>query len=642
MNFATKQINIKTIVLENFEFLIPVYQRPYVWDDIEIKKLLEDLKYNFENNTIEYFVGNTYVIKSSKENRPNQYEVIDGQQRFTTFWLTSLCFKTLNIKTELTKYLEIEFDKHKDIRFDFDIRKEVYDYLKGLLDGTAERRFHDVNNEFLKNIAKGIETIKSFLNSEISKEKLPEFGKYIYEKVKFIFNEAPENTDLNTLFVALGTSGIQLQQSDILKARLLGKLKKESNEDVLSVIQYAKIWETCENMNNYFESNVKAVYQYDTALVQEQDFACYKPEKFNVNSSIDDQENFKELTINDIIKLDEKTTATSYTEVIINSTCRSIISFNLFLLHVLRIYKIEKKIKTDIDSLDGKKMLETFNLDEIDDVAGFIELMWKIRFLFDKHVVKWLKDENESFDDEEKLLLSYINTSKNEDKAYFSRKEKEFSNLQILQSVLYFNNIPNQIWLTPFLYFLLKNSSEIELKDEVILQELERIDNILLPGDKKQMTWQILTTTALEPKFESINDTLNLASGTSFNHYWFYKLEYLLWKNWVKREVPEFKRYRITSKNSIEHVFPQNEENNKEIEKNILDSFGNLALLSVGQNSSYSNQDVAKKRIDFNNKSTYDSLKLAKIYSKDSWNSEQIKQHQEETIKLFENHYENS
>ena len=193
-----------------------------------------------------------------------------------------------------------------------------------------------------------------------------------------------------------------------------------------------------------------------------------------------------------------------------------------------------------------------------------------------------------------------------------------------------------------FLNFLLKNSSEIELKDEVILQELERIDNILLPGDKKKMTWQILTYTAQEPKFESIQDALNVASGTSFNHYWFYKLEYLLWKNWEKREVPEFKRYRITSKNSIEHVFPQNEENNKEIEKSILDCFGNLALLSVGQNSSYSNQSIVKKRDDFNNKSTYDSLKLAKIYSNDYWNLEQIEQHQEEMIKLFENHYQNS
>ena len=68
MNFTTKPIAIETIVADDLEFLIPVYQRPYVWDDIEIKKLLEDLKYNFENNTNEYFVGNTYVIKYKYQN----------------------------------------------------------------------------------------------------------------------------------------------------------------------------------------------------------------------------------------------------------------------------------------------------------------------------------------------------------------------------------------------------------------------------------------------------------------------------------------------------------------------------------------------------------------------------------------------
>ena len=31
MNFTTKPIAIETIVADDLEFLIPVYQRPYVW-----------------------------------------------------------------------------------------------------------------------------------------------------------------------------------------------------------------------------------------------------------------------------------------------------------------------------------------------------------------------------------------------------------------------------------------------------------------------------------------------------------------------------------------------------------------------------------------------------------------------------------
>jgi len=635
MNFTTKPISIENIVADNLEFLIPVYQRPYVWDDIEIKKLLEDLKYNFENNTNEYFVGNTYVIKSSKDTRPSLYEVIDGQQRFTTFWLLSYCFKVLNVNTKLTNYLNI----NNDIRFDFDIRIEVYEYLKGLLDGTSANRFHDVSNlEFLKNIAAGIETIKGYLNqltNEKEKNDLSEFGDFIYSKVIFIFNEAPTNTDLNALFVALGTSGIQLQQSDILKARLLDKLEKNSR------VQYAKIWEACENMSNYFESNVKDSFSFDNTVISKSDFKSFNPSIFSTTNFSSDIESNKK-SISQIIK-EEITISFDEDKSNRNTQCRSIVNFNMLILHVLRIYKKQNN-QEDIHSLDSKKLLETFKIDDITDIPAFFELLWQVRYQFDKHVVKWLKDEDESYDEDEKLLLSEINTSAKNDKSYFSRSEKGLSNLQMLQSILYFNNIPNQVWLTPFLDFLLSNDID-NSDDERLLMELERIDNILIPGDKKQTTWDIVTDNAIFPEFETIHSILSQDSGTKFNHYWFYKLEYLLWKNWDKNtDKNEFKRYRITSKNSIEHVFPQNDEYknrlaNENDDRDWLNSFGNLALLSVGQNSEYSNQDVAKKKIDFKRKDTYDSLKLAKVYEFENWNTKEIIEHQNTMFSVFENHY---
>jgi uncharacterized protein with ParB-like and HNH nuclease domain len=647
MNFTSTEINIETIVSKNLEFLIPVYQRPYVWDDIEIIKLLEDLKNNFKNNEREYFVGNTYVIKSSKDNRPNLYEVIDGQQRFTTFWLISLCFQTMGINSELKNYLEIESYNSKDIRFDFDIRKEVYEYLKGLLDGSSQKRFDDVSKmEFLKNIAKGVRTIEGFLKqkternneNELVQLDLEGFGKYIYENVKFIFNEAPANTDLNALFVALGTSGIQLQQSDILKARLLGKLKKDKENDAKIIIQCAKIWEACENMTNYFESNVKASFNFDTSKIDKHHFKTFDESIFSISTVVEENRN-NQLTISQIVET-EINPITIEKESFRNTQCRSILNFNMFLLHVLRIYN-----KKDISSLDSKKLLEIVEIDEIkdEDVKSFFELMWKVRYQFDKHVVKWLKDENESTDEEEKLLLSEVHPTNNKDgKTYFSRKEKPFSNLQMLQSILYFNNIPNQVWLTPFLDFLLKNDVD-NLEDIIVLKELERIDNVLLPGDKKEMSWNLLNGTVEKPSFDTIKEIFfNKPFGTHFNHYWFYKLEYLLWKNWNDKTNEKFKRYRITSKNSVEHVFAQNEEHNNTIEKNILDSFGNLALLSVGQNSSYSNLSFVKKKDDFTNKQTYDSLKLAKIYANPNWNTNEIKEHQEEMISIIEAHYNSS
>jgi len=635
MKFETHIKTVEEIVKENYEFIIPVYQRPYVWDDEEIKKLLDDILNTFTNtnsHSSDYFVGNTYVIKSSNKIREKQYELIDGQQRFTTFWLIANAFRLLNIKSDITDYLEITYpNKSKDIRFDFDIRIEVANYLKGLLDNSSYLKFSDVNEkEFLKYIAKGVETIKHFITSEIKEEQRAKFGNYIYKNVRFVFNVAPKNTDLNALFTALGTSGIQLQQSDILKARFLEKVSRNSRA------KYSKIWDACEDMSNYFEKNVADVFNVERANIKSENFNFYDTTFFSVNDNSNSSEsNHQSKTISEIINNDEVDVEinTPYSDK--SSKCRSIISFNILLIHTYRIFNLQKQhegFERAIDPDDFSSSQET---------EYFFELLWKVRYVFDKHVVKWRFEEDD--DNDEKLLLTEINTIGGNEKNYFSRTNSPYSSSQMLQSVLYFTGgFTQQYWLTPFLYYLLENEDP---SNEQILVELEKIDNLMLPGDKKEISLELVSQEKRNVKIDS--NALNIlkeSHGTSFHHYWFYKLEYLLWKTWDKTDN-KIKQFRITSKNSIEHVFPQNHEFGNKLENtesDWLNSFGNLGLLSVGENSSYNNQDVRKKKVDFDNKQTYESLKLAKIYSSpniNSWGIENIKQHQQEMITILQQHY---
>jgi uncharacterized protein with ParB-like and HNH nuclease domain len=645
MKFETTIKTIKNLVDENVEFVIPVYQRPYVWDDEEIKKLLGDVLNNFSIHTDRpnYFVGNTYVIKSANKNREFQYELIDGQQRFTTFWLIANAFKLLNIETDMTQFLEITYpNKSNDIRFDFDIRIEVSNYLKGLLNNNTQEKYANVSEkEFLKYIAKGVETIKHFITSEIDPEVRASFGNYIYDHVRFVMNIAPKNTDLNALFTALGTSGIQLQQSDILKARLLEKVPENSR------LTYAKIWEACEDMNNYFEKNVVEIFKVNRENIKFEDFRTYDQTIFQLSTnslSQDDQTLSK--TIKEIVL--ESTDSTETTDQIKNDSdakCRSIVSFNVFLIHAYRIYNLIKKNSDFEHSIDNKQLLLTIKLDSDisseKDVKEFFLLLWKLRYLFDKHVVKWRFEEDD--DQDEKLLLTSILESISNGKKYFSRTNSSYSSHQMLQSVLYFTGgFSQQYWLTPFLFYLLENE---EISFEQIHKELEKIDNHMLPGDKKEIS---LKLSSQEARNEKVNlnaiQVLNESLGTSFHHYWFYKLEYVLWKEWDKTDL-KFQKYRITSKNSIEHVFPQNHEFGVELENSKddwLNSFGNLGLLSIIENSSYNNQDVRKKKVDFDHKSTYDSLKLALIYSSENisvWDVNNIQVHQDEMIQKLIKHY---
>ena len=80
---ADKRV-LQKIFSEDFWFVIPEYQRPYVWQKDNIEELIEDLYYAFENKEDnDYFLG-SLVLKSTNNPNFNEYEVLDGQQRLTT------------------------------------------------------------------------------------------------------------------------------------------------------------------------------------------------------------------------------------------------------------------------------------------------------------------------------------------------------------------------------------------------------------------------------------------------------------------------------------------------------------------------------------------------------------------------------
>lgn len=76
----------------NFQYVIPVYQRDYVWEaEDQVKRLLDDFS-NLIGNSIEHFIGivinyNVYLGKGYID----QHFVIDGQQRLTTLFLLIFC-----------------------------------------------------------------------------------------------------------------------------------------------------------------------------------------------------------------------------------------------------------------------------------------------------------------------------------------------------------------------------------------------------------------------------------------------------------------------------------------------------------------------------------------------------------------------
>ena len=86
-NNGTMDIDYSKLNIENCfksRYVIPEYQREYVWQEEDVEQLMADLlSAYYENPTKGYFVGMLVVYRRDD----GILEVIDGQQRLTTFFI---------------------------------------------------------------------------------------------------------------------------------------------------------------------------------------------------------------------------------------------------------------------------------------------------------------------------------------------------------------------------------------------------------------------------------------------------------------------------------------------------------------------------------------------------------------------------
>jgi len=635
--FTTNVISLSAV--QNELFCIPTYQRPYVWQEEHISKLLSDCLNSFKTNPEQpYYLGTVLT-----DNKVNFSELIDGQQRFTTLWLLAFSFSYMGVKSNLSQFLKFE-DK---LRLDFEIRTEIKEYFELLLKRPDEalKKYSEKEiklRPYLKNIVEAITTIQGILNQIKGEIDLSQFGNYVYNNVLLVNNTTPKNVDLNKLFATINNSGVQLEQTDIVKANLLKRINSQK-------VLYSKIWESCENMDDYFERNIRKLFNTSNwRKLTKEDFYEFDEAKFTFENKGENNSLSKGYLISQIVKkevehFDEIGDATE-TETSNEINCRSVINFGQLLLHTFRIYLFNKQ-KDDFEGTFHVNRLITvlkyFEDESEEEVKEFVLLLWKVRAAFDFHIIKWVTDLDSK---EEHLELTSVNRQdQRKDYSYFARTVTEKSEELMLQSVLYFTgDYLRQFWLTPYLHRL------IEVKDSDLLY-LEQLDNDLslsLITDKETSYLWLDINFRVDNRLD-FEKYLSESIGTSFRHYWFQKVEYLLWKelkkksDWENGLEQKFKNFRITSKNSVEHIYPQHPEFQEKLDKEYLDNFGNLVLLSVSQNSEYSRKSVNEKREAFLNKPTFDSLKSFKVFKSynDSWNKDLIIAHRKEILKLMKSHY---
>ncbi|WP_084274690.1 HNH endonuclease family protein [Nitratiruptor tergarcus] len=534
-------------------------------------------------------------------------------------------------------------------------------------------------------------------NDKNNTEQFKEQFKEKLEKVYFVVSEIPKNTDVAKYFEVMNSRGKQLEQHQVLKARFLELLKDDKEYD------YAKIWDFCSDMNYYLEDII--YYNLPSEKRKENKIIEIRKDLLNININQQDilknyfknngndsgknsngKNNDKEnISLGEILKSSVNNQSTQKDSSIPDGKeVNSIVKFSTFLLHTLRVFLHQNpNINYDIEnkfSLDDKKLLEVFaNKDKTklffsnsDEAKKFLLFLLKMRILFDYFI---FKRSIKPATGEEDIKLKKI-ADENKEKPYtLQETDRALMNLQLLFSFTSPNYL-QQEWLTPTLNFLhkeLKNGYSISVYETLksFLEDLDR--NLAIKRFQENTNLKDVFDKTLEnPKYKNnipenlkLEDILN--RGTSTEHYWFYKLEYLLWKKSdeyfkkAKFATPfketknkfEYKNidklYRLTRKNSIEHIWPQSKANengwsqkseeNECQKKCHINCFGNLALISSHLNSKLIDKDFEEKREDIQKQlknGTIESLKMLLVYSAyEEWTPDNCKKHHQKMINLL-------
>ena len=229
MKIESQKLSI-TDAFRNLSYVVPPYQREYVWKEKNVSQLLSDIYEEYiDDRNSEYFIGSIVVNKRED----GLYEVIDGQQRLTTLFV-SLCALKRLFKNSPEHLREVEglltsqksndrgdFNQSRHLDLQYEDTSEVLDAI--LDDKILEKRLSGSS----ENIKEAFETAYEYLKINFQKkEELVKFYGYFMHKVNFVQIETPSVSDALKIFETINERGVGLNSMDLLKNLIFQQLDR--------------------------------------------------------------------------------------------------------------------------------------------------------------------------------------------------------------------------------------------------------------------------------------------------------------------------------------------------------------------------------------------------------------------------------
>lgn len=430
MSFDTENRSIHDIFSRSATYIVPRYQRSYVWKEINWKELLTDIEFTIKNNTHmtwSHFLG-TIVLNNikTKQSTDEKYEIIDGQQRLMTIYILLICIcKLFNELSDADAPKRAEYIHSTYLTFltrdsnrELEIKNEVYDeVLKKLVD-YASGKTEELDISGFSIIYK----LFIYFYSCLEKKDFDELDSYLTKILEINIVEiiSGEDEEIYNIFEVLNARGQKLRQIDLLKNHIMKYIQPRKNKfideakekwktitdnvsnlsDPDALIQhFAKCYieKDAENQNSIYrlikeEVEIKDLNKFLQALVdfsKEYNFICSKDngdeniEYFNIKTN----KQIRSLLC--AIFILEK---------------RNIISDNTreksirFLRNFFFWFNTTQQTSNRIDKLMSSISYKIYHCEtEIEFKVAFIELVYKFREYLKNKDLKYMLFDNRSF-----------------------------------------------------------------------------------------------------------------------------------------------------------------------------------------------------------------------------------------------------
>ena len=222
-------------------YIVPDYQREYVWTDKQVHQLLDDINEKIDTgSSSEYFIGTVLVSPTEQK---NHYEVIDGQQRLTTFFLLLCALKHLfqgepqrQVISGLisTSYTDSDGETRTSLKLEprYENAAEV---ITKLVELDAEPQTVRAGIQAagiasfgsLENLINAYSTLYRYLKDNYDDvPKLKKYWGYLATNVVFIQISTDVSSALK-IFETINERGVGLNPMDLLKNLLFTQVKQE-------------------------------------------------------------------------------------------------------------------------------------------------------------------------------------------------------------------------------------------------------------------------------------------------------------------------------------------------------------------------------------------------------------------------------